>query len=309
MNISPQIPTLPVATAFNPATETLRRENNRREVITQPAPTAQSGAEKGVGSEKDRTKTPAQNNEQIDFESIKKRAEQENTTINDSRDKNQDSSGSDQQEPSSEQDPAEIFAEEKQINDLRQRDQEVRSHELAHAAVGGATTGAPSYSFQVGPDGKKYAVDGEVSVDLSSVSGNPRATIAKMQKVHAAALAPANPSSQDNRVAASATKKIIQAQSELLNSDAEKIVKSDSATKNIRNNDVFAQQSLRSPDGKLKEENDFDTFIGNTLNAQEEIAPSRSADVSQRALRIESFYLKINQAYEKPPSHQFELTA
>jgi hypothetical protein len=315
MNISPQLPSLPVATAFNPATETLRRENNQREVITKPAATAQSAAEKGVASEKDRGKTPAQNNEQVDFASIRERAEQENTTVNDSSENNQDSSADqNQQETSAEKDqadhiPADEFAEEKQINDLKQRDQEVRSHELAHAAVGGATTGAPSYSFQVGPDGKKYAVNGEVSVDLARVSGNPRATIAKMQKVHAAALAPVNPSTQDNRVAASAAKIIIQAQSELLNSETEQIVKSDAATKYIRNNDVFAQPTPRSSNDNLNDDNEFDQFIGKTLSAQEEIAPSRSPDVSQRALRIENFYLKINQAYEKPPNHQFELTA
>ena len=51
-----------------------------------------------------------------------------------------------------------------------------------------------------------------MSVDLSAVDGNPQATIAKMQKVHAAALAPANPSIQDTRVAASAARTILQAQ-------------------------------------------------------------------------------------------------
>jgi hypothetical protein len=313
MNISPQLPSLPIATAFNPATETLRRENNQREVISQPAATAQSAAEKGVGSEKDRGKTPAQNNEQVDFASIRERAEQENTTVNDSGEDNQDSSAEqNQQEAGAEKNKADVFAEEKQINDLKQRDQEVRSHELAHSAVGGAATGAPSYSFQVGPDGKKYAVDGEVSVDLSRVSGNPRATISKMQKVHAAALAPVNPSTQDNRVAASAASIIVQSQAELLNSDTEQIVNSNASTNFIPSSDVFAQKtpnSSNSSNEKLNEDSDFDSFIGKTLNAQEEIVPSRSPDVSQRALRIENFYLKINQAYEKPPNHQFELTA
>ena len=55
-----------------------------------------------------------------------------------------------------------------------------------------------------------------MSVDLSSVAGDPHATITKMQKVHAAALAPINPSTQDTRVAASASRIILQAQSEIL---------------------------------------------------------------------------------------------
>lgn len=331
MNISPQITSLPVvATTFNPATESLRRENNQREVITQPSPTAQSGAEKGVASERERARTPAQNNEQVDFASIRKRAEQENTTINDSRGEEKESSSeSNQQEPSTEKDPSEVFAEEKQINDLRQRDQEVRSHELAHSSVGGSTTGAPSYSFEVGPDGKKYAVDGEVSVDLSGVSGNPRATIAKMQKVYAAALAPVNPSVQDNRVASSAVSVISQAQSQLLAAGNPQEGKGDATVTHVKTNEVFSREEALNTSDSRPSNDDFDTFINQTLESQESLSPTNSSPVNvspanfspevaspirtqetnDRALRIEDFYLKINQAYEKPPSYQFELTA
>ncbi|MEM6357195.1 MAG: putative metalloprotease CJM1_0395 family protein, partial [Pseudomonadota bacterium] len=42
---------------------------------------------------------------------------------------------------------------------------------------------------------------GSVSIDVSPVPGDPEATIAKMQQVKAAALAPAEPSSADRRVA------------------------------------------------------------------------------------------------------------
>src|SRR5690606_18669390 len=49
-----------------------------------------------------------------------------------------------------------------EVLELSQRDREVRSHELAHAAVGGQYAGSPSYSFTRGPDGRRYAVAGEV---------------------------------------------------------------------------------------------------------------------------------------------------
>ena len=112
MNISPQLPNLPLNTVVNPATETLRRENNQREVIVKPEAAAQSAAEKGVASEKDRGKTAAQKNEQIDFESIRKRAEQENTTIGGSNEQDENSE-SKQQQRGTEKNASEVFAEER----------------------------------------------------------------------------------------------------------------------------------------------------------------------------------------------------
>lgn len=87
-----------------------------------------------------------------------------------------------------------------EIRVLAARDREVRAHEQAHAAVGGAFAGAPKYQFERGPDGVNYAVGGEVPIDVSPAS-TPEATISKMQAVRRAALAPAEPSPQDRRVA------------------------------------------------------------------------------------------------------------
>jgi len=107
-------------------------------------------------------------------------------------------------------------AERETVRDLQQRDAEVRRHEAAHAAAGGQYAGAPSFSYQTGPDGKRYAVGGEVSIDTSPVKGDPAATIQKAQQIKAAANAPADPSSQDRRVAAAANALQQSAQSELL---------------------------------------------------------------------------------------------
>jgi hypothetical protein len=48
-------------------------------------------------------------------------------------------------------------------------------------------------------------VAGEVAIDISPVSGDPAATLAKAEQVRRAALAPAEPSAQDRSVAAQAT--------------------------------------------------------------------------------------------------------
>ncbi len=98
---------------------------------------------------------------------------------------------------------------------LKARDREVRAHERAHQAAGGQHAGAASYTFQKGPDGRSYAVGGEVPIDASEIKGDPQATIEKMQQVKAAALAPAEPSGQDRKVAALADSKIAQARAEL----------------------------------------------------------------------------------------------
>ncbi|VXB19846.1 SprA-related family protein [Pseudomonas sp. 8AS] len=105
--------------------------------------------------------------------------------------------------------------EQQQIASLASRDREVRSHEQAHAAVGGAYAGAPSYTYKRGPDGQIYAVGGEVGIDVSPIPGDPQATLRKMEVVQRAALAPAEPSAQDRRVAAQAQAQASQARAEL----------------------------------------------------------------------------------------------
>lgn len=111
----------------------------------------------------------------------------------------------------------ELSEEEQQVvQEMKQRDQEVRSHEQSHKTVGGAYAGAIQLTTQTGPDGREYAVAGEVPIDASPVRDNPEATIRKMDTVIRAALAPADPSPQDTQVAQAAQQAKIQAQAELL---------------------------------------------------------------------------------------------
>jgi len=106
-----------------------------------------------------------------------------------------------------------------QVAELKAKDREVRTHEMAHVMAGGAhVTSGPSYEYEIGPDGKSYAVGGSVGIDTSPVAGNPEATIAKMQTVAAAALAPAQPSGQDLKVAAAARQAEAKAKTELAQS-------------------------------------------------------------------------------------------
>ncbi|MCZ6641206.1 MAG: putative metalloprotease CJM1_0395 family protein [Gammaproteobacteria bacterium] len=103
----------------------------------------------------------------------------------------------------------------REIQKLAKRDREVRAHEQAHSSVGGSYSGSPSYQYQRGSNGVSYAVGGHVSIDVSSVPGDPAATLQKMMTVRRAALAPQNPSPQDRAVAAGASQKAADARLEL----------------------------------------------------------------------------------------------
>lgn len=108
------------------------------------------------------------------------------------------------------------------VQKLSQRDLEVRTHEQAHVAAGGQyVTSGPSYDYQTGPDGRRYAIGGEVGIDTSPIPGDPEATVEKARVLIRAALAPAEPSSQDQRVAASARSMEVEASSELVELERE----------------------------------------------------------------------------------------
>ena len=123
-----------------------------------------------------------------------------------------------------EPDPSQLIAHNAETAKLKARDAQVRAHEQARvAAAGGLATGGPKFTFQRDPDGKLYAVGGEVNSDTSPVPGDAEATIRKAQTIRAAALAPANPSAQDRAVAAAATPMEAAARRELQQVQTERV--------------------------------------------------------------------------------------
>jgi hypothetical protein len=120
------------------------------------------------------------------------------------------------------------------IRQLQSRDSTVRNHEAAHiGAGGGVITGGAHYTYQKGPDGRNYAIGGEVGIDASPISGNPQATLSKMALVKAAALAPGEPSSADQSVATAATQIEAQARVEAYKKNQEKLVPEPGTTLDI----------------------------------------------------------------------------
>ncbi|MDR2529293.1 MAG: hypothetical protein LBD04_09820 [Synergistaceae bacterium] len=112
------------------------------------------------------------------------------------------------------QDPEKNQAIEQAVRELKQIEQEVIAHEMAHKAAGGRFTGAISYSYTQGPDGKSYISGGEVPIHVPA-GGDPEETLRNMEQVQRAAMAPGDPSGQDMNVAARAAVAAARARSDV----------------------------------------------------------------------------------------------
>jgi hypothetical protein len=107
------------------------------------------------------------------------------------------------------------------VRELRRIEQEVIAHEAAHQAAGGSLTGAVSYTYTQGPDGRSYVTGGEVPIHVPA-SDDPEETLRNMEQVQRAAMAPGNPSGQDLSVAASAAAAAAAARQEIAAGKGEK---------------------------------------------------------------------------------------
>lgn len=154
--------------------------------------------------------------------------------------------------PSSSQTPKgidgqELTEEEQQkVKEMKERHEEVRVHENAHKSAGGQYAAAPTYTYETGPDGKRYITDGEVSIDIGEEK-DPQATIEKMQIVKRAAMAPAEPSGQDRKVYQEANQKEAAARQELAEDKKEEAKEKQEKAKEALNG-----QSDKSADTKNK---------------------------------------------------------
>ena len=176
--------------------------------------------------------TPAQSNNGVennaDNSSGDKTSNAENNTQNDDKNAGQKNIG-------------ELSREEQRIvSELQAADTNVRAHEAAHMAAGGGLTSPASYTYERGPDNKMYAVAGEVGI--STGEGNtPQESLNKAQTIRRAALAPADPSPQDLKVAAQAASMEMSARAEILQ---EKMAQNSKNTNN--SNETSAENSTEN---------------------------------------------------------------
>ncbi|MBT0857247.1 hypothetical protein KJQ62_00860 [Campylobacter coli] len=148
-----------------------------------------------------------------------------------------------------------------QLRELQSIDRNVKAHEAAHQAAGGGLAGAASFSYTRGPDNQMYAVAGEVPIRMQE-GRTPEETIANARQVAAAAMAPADPSPQDYKVAANAAKMEFDARAEATKLKAQETKeKKEEEEEKQESSDKNNQDSKDNPE-KVEANKEFKNFIG-----------------------------------------------
>lgn len=184
------------------------------------------------------------------------------------------------------------------IRELQRRDIEVRNHERAHQAVGGELASAPTYSFTRGPDGQRYAVSGEVKIDVAEVPGDPAATYEKMARVRRAALAPAEPSTQDRQVAAMAAQKMTEAQTELAQQQREEF-QAEAELRSQKRDDMKSEIEMARETSELAQTRQNES--GEDDNTAFVSVAERFAEYNARLRQINETLLRISIPPMAPP--------
>ena len=263
MNIAPSYPNL-VPLAQQPATEAARRDNVQRERIPQPAESASGKTDNRFDNSADTpqryiSNTQSSASDTYSVASVKNNSAKNSTETTlptsetvtaaseQSRRNGQTSSQGD--DASSEEEKKKAQQEEKVVQDLKKRDAEVRTHEQAHKTAGGQYAGSPAFEMTKGPDGQSYATGGHVNIDISAIPDDPQATLNKMMQIKSAALAPAEPSAQDLKVAAKADMVAAAARSELSQSATDSSETTKTAANTMQNSatsdEPFVSQQMR----------------------------------------------------------------
>lgn len=297
-------------TLANPPTEDVRRTNLVREPVPPPEQPSNSARERPLNAERDRSKgTDVQQESSVRAGSVARGDDAPDAVAADGRQSGGQSAGSGNEDQAAADESgrqarksgnSEQLAEQDQqkLRELKARDREVRAHEQAHSAAGGRYAGSASYSFQRGPDGQSYAVGGEVGIDISPVAGDPMATISKMQTVYRAALAPAEPSTQDRRVAAEAAAQIVAARAELVSEAQPKAGQTADGGEvdGAEDGATSVSSQVYQPPGVSDRTSPVPGAVSRSLSVPDEAAASAQG----RALTIEIYYLSRVVPPDKP---------
>lgn len=92
-------------------------------------------------------------------------------------------------------------AERVKLQEMQSRDGAVRREEQAHAAAAGAMAGPIRYEYETGPDGRRYVVNGEVSIQGDAPSGDLKDLERMAKRISAAAMSAQAPSAADYNAA------------------------------------------------------------------------------------------------------------
>lgn len=164
--------------------------------------------------------------------------------------------------------------EQRMVTELQAADTNVRAHEAAHMAAGGGLTSPASYTYERGPDNKMYAVAGEVGI--STGEGNtPQESLNKAQTIRRAALAPADPSPQDLKVAAQAASMEMSARAQIMQ---EKMAQN---SKNSNNSNETSGDAVKSAENSTENSNVNSTGNSAVNSTENSAGNSRIPSINQ----------------------------
>jgi hypothetical protein len=275
---------IPIAVGFPTAninTEAARRDNTLRETVPATTGSENSAAESGLAGDHDKVRTPVQphtyERPQMQPQGEPASDVQQNADKDNAQHESAGKDDAEQQQLAQQEEQQEKA----EIDELQKRDTEVRTHEQAHANTGGQYAGAPDYEYTTGPDGKRYATSGEVSIDVSEAD-TPEETIRKMQQVKSAALAPGEPSPQDLRVAAEASQKTFEARKALAEDKSEDTLS------------VSGSISVEKGNGQTTPQAIFGPELDEIVQGTDEGPPIRDLNAETTSLKTESSQSAIN---------------
>jgi hypothetical protein len=134
-----------------------------------------------------------------------------------------------------------------EVAKLTARDRDVRAHEQAHMASAGALANGIEYDYELGPDGKMYAVGGKVKISIPpGLSAEQK--LAASRELHTAAQAPTDPSGQDMVVASQASRMEVEALQEIAKQNAKPAEAKNSVPASQVNHGVKSQTNPRGLD-------------------------------------------------------------
>ncbi len=160
----------------------------------------------------------------------------------------------------------------REVQQLKSAEQSVITHEQAHMSVGGPYAGNATYEYTEGPDGQRYITGGEVSINAPA-GKDAEETARIMNQVKRAALAPANPSSQDIKVAQHAA---AQEQAALRQQTIDESLASAQTVRQERKDNL-----------DVKAEAAQETDNSNRPSTQDVISEQRTARLNRQAMRAE----------------------
>jgi hypothetical protein len=100
------------------------------------------------------------------------------------------------------------------LRELERRDNQVRTRDMAFIAAAGGAAGSYTIEYETGPDGRRYMVGAEVTLDTTE-GATPEQTLAKARALRAATMSASRDSAQDAMAATKAMRMEAEARAEI----------------------------------------------------------------------------------------------